>query len=182
MTFDPRKAALPGPAAIAIHDDGDVPRNRFAQRSHELEKESLAPGGTDADHGQLRASEFRDPADVPFSLVRQVGEPFHFFGRTFPAWHLEIDRLATSPLRGIARGDIENLPVEPVSDTNLDRIDLVKSVEVSDRQLIDSINHGRVVTRDRIEPTAASGPPGGGAELTAHFVKHPGDHFIFGRE
>ena len=95
VALDPGQSALLRPAAVAIHDDGDVPRDRFrAKRFILLEHERLAAGRADADHREAGAGQFRDATHVVPCFVRQIGELFRLLGRSLPAWKLEVDRLA----------------------------------------------------------------------------------------
>src|SRR6266403_4201213 len=99
-----------------------------------------------------------------------------------PARHGVINRLAIVPLRRIARWNIETLAVQTIANTNRNRIHSIETVEVRDRELVNSIDHRSVMRRHGIEPTAATRPSGSRSELAPHFVQSFGKACVFGRE
>ncbi|MEY2531315.1 MAG: hypothetical protein QOI96_1400, partial [Verrucomicrobiota bacterium] len=66
MAFDAGQPARLGPAAVTVHDDGNVPRNRFHAGGHELKDERFTACGTDADDRWLRASKLGNSFHVIF--------------------------------------------------------------------------------------------------------------------
>jgi hypothetical protein len=51
----------------------------------------------------------------------------------------------------------------------------VEAVEIGDGEFVDAVDHARVAGGDGVEPAAAAGAAGGGAELAAHGVEHVGN-------
>ena len=116
---------------------------------------------------------------MPASADRKISVPS---ASIRPARHGLVNRLAIVPLRGIARWNIETLAVQTIANTNRNRIHSIETVEVGDRELVNPIDHRRVMRRHCIEPTTAARPPGGRAEFAPHFVQSFGKARVFGRE
>src|SRR4029077_19109329 len=85
-------------------------------------------------------------------------------------------------LSSIAPRNIEPFTIQPITHTNLNRIDIIETIEIGNRKLIDAIDHSGVASRNRVEPSAAPRASSRRAELTPHPVQHLSEISIFGRQ
>src|SRR6185437_6731903 len=93
--------------------------------------------------GDGTTHQFLDPADIFNGLRRQIRPGAGVGGRLLPALDGLVDRYHTG-LRALAgRKMVDFLAVEPVADTDLDRIEPVENVELGQRQPMDAAGpHG----------------------------------------
>jgi len=89
-----------------------------------------------------------------------------------PAAHLLIDCLAIGQLAGVAWRNIKRFSVQPITNTNADRIDVIKAVKIGDSQLVNAIDHPCITSSDGVEPAAAALAPRCRTKLAPQVVKH----------
>src|SRR5439155_16300063 len=90
----------------------------------------------------------------------------------FPPGKLSEDRLATSQALDIVGHVIVTARAVAVGNTDLDRLDGIKAVDVGDGQFVDTVDHRCMTGGDGIEPAAPARTSGGRAKLTTHGVQH----------
>src|SRR4030095_8496821 len=91
--------------------------------------------------------------------------------RYIPTWHPFINWFAIDPLRGIAGWNIETFSIKAVADTNRNRIHFIEAIEIGDREFIDPVDHGGVMGRHCVEPTAAAGASRPRSKFAPHFMQ-----------
>src|SRR5258708_33788067 len=102
---------------------------------------------------------------------RQGGNKTRGGSRTIPTRQFDVARLATIDLPNTGGREFDLLTIRFVADTNLKRFQSIQAIQICDRQFVDSIYNCRKSSSNRIEPTAAPGPSGDGAEFGAHPVQ-----------
>src|SRR5437899_3881625 len=183
--------ALLGPTAVAIHDDGYVPRQgslgfgikMWRLNAHLSERGSkenrLIASGADGSNGQLGAGQFGKGFEVGPGVRREVLPFADLVSRGFPAGEFGIDGMASRKDFHVARHMIVTLTAIAVSDADLDRFEGVQAIDVRNGQFVDTIDHGSVAGGHGVKPSATAWAASGRAELAAHGVKHVGNLGIF---
>src|SRR5262249_4718441 len=111
------------------------------------------------------ADQLLDPADILDRLRRQFRPGASARGPGLPALDGFVDRL--DPGLGVLAGRkiVDFAPVEAVSHTDLELRQAIENVELGEGQAIDSAGTNGLAHQHRVEPAAAPGPTGHGAEL-----------------
>ena len=147
-----------------------------------LGDERLVARGTDADEGDAGAGEFGEAIEVGFGEIREVLVVADGAEVLFPALMLFVDGFALLDVGDGGGRVVDDFAVEAVGGADLDGVEAVEAVEVGDGEFIGAVDHDGVADEDHVEPAAAAGATGGGAEFAAHVVEHVADGFVFGGE
>src|SRR5581483_6808275 len=132
-----------------------------------FEQDRLLAAGADRDQDDFRADAFFDAPDVFLRALGQVGKFTHSAERSGPAVELLVDGLGALHDFG-AGGEFRDQPVlVAVGGADRDFLEPGQHVELGERDAGQTVHPDRVAHPDGVEPAAAPGAPGGGAELFA---------------
>src|SRR6185312_1587239 len=127
----------------------------------------LLAAGTGGDQGHRRLDLLLDEVDVVAGLLGEV-RPFEdAHGRALPALEGTQHRLGGLQAAAVRREIAQGLAVQLVGDADGDLVEVVEHVELGQRHGADTVEELAVAGRHRVEPAAAPGPAGDGAELVA---------------
>ena len=138
---------------------------RTARSTRPAAEQGLLAPRADADGGHRHPAQLLDGVDVHPGRPGQVLEPGDAADVLPPALEQLVDRLGVVDL-GLGHGPVlGHLAVDPVGDGHRDPFQAREHVQLGHEQLGEPVDPGRVAEPDRVQPAAAPGPAGGGAEL-----------------
>src|SRR5215469_1723711 len=140
MTLNSRKVALPGPAAIAVHDNGHVGRKRGlgfraemgAGSAHPSKMNGLFPSRADRGYAQLRAGQLGDGLEVSAGSGWQLFPLSRTVRFRAPTRELHVHRLAPREERDIVWHVVVASSSASIRHTHFDRFNRVQPVDVCD--------------------------------------------------
>ena len=134
----------------------------------------LISAGSDADNGQLGTAQLGESLRIAAGFHRKILVFADLVGWREPTGHRRIDWAASGKFPGIGGWCVEHrsFPIDTVAGADGNFGNTVKAVEISDGQLIHTIDHRGIAGGYGIKPAAAAGPSGGGAKLAPHPVQH----------
>ena len=136
------------------------------------QNDRLAARWPDANRRQFRPSQLGDVSDVFSPRQRKLRKFPRRVNRSIPPGHFFIDRFAIGQLDCVARWNIQPFPVQLISNANANRIDTIQSVQIGDGDLVDPVDHSRVTSGHRVEPTAPAFASRCGAKFASEIMKH----------
>ncbi len=138
--------------------------NAVAKNGASGEERLLAVGAV-ADGGDAGAAFLGDEVQERLGGGREGGEAADARERLPPAGQGGVNRLALG--EGVQRGGVAGnlLAVAAVGGADLDLVEVAQHVHLGDVEVGDAVDGRRVAPDDQIEPAAAAGAAGGGAEL-----------------
>src|SRR5438034_1974625 len=148
-------------------DESGPDRGKPAQQRRLFAQDRLVALGAGGDETEGYTLQLLEPLDIAARLRRQVGLVPGADGRGAPALDLLVDGLGRGH-DGLVLGELrEDLATVPVGDADLHRLALVEHVELREGHGVEPVDPHCVASDDRVEPAAASRPPGGGAVFVA---------------
>src|SRR5262245_6307921 len=119
----------------------------------------LVAFGSGRDKRERRAGQLGQPCDILARLFRQIFKLRHADGLLSPPRHRFVDRLGLRHLVGVV-WDLISLPaVDSITDADFDFVQVVKHVELGQRQRVQSVDHHGVARDHGVEPTGAPRAP-----------------------
>ncbi len=171
-----------GPAAVAVHDDRDVPRPALGSGTIErrrcdfsghraitilLNDNRLISLGADGDHFDRLADELADAAEIRLRVCRQFVERAAAGDFFLPAGQRFVDGLGAAKIVDVAGEARRLLAVDVVGGADLQLVEAAQHVEQHDGDRIDAAEPAGVAHGDDIEPAAAARAASDGAVFVA---------------
>src|SRR5436305_7973939 len=142
--------------------------SRFERVLHEYR---VFPFGTGREQSHRTVHQFLDSAYLFYRLRRQFGPRTSARRLTFPPFYGLVNRLDPCLRAGAGGKVLDFTAVETVADAHLDLVEAVQNIELGERQPIDSAGTRGLAAQPRIEPAAATWPPGHRAEFAPSLAK-----------
>src|SRR5581483_144288 len=173
------RSRIPGSPAFAPRNEKET--SSYLERV--LHKDGILALRAGGEHGHRTADQLLDSPHVFYGLRRQLRPGAGPRCGLLPAVDRLVDRLDAGLGEFARRQIVDDAAVEPVAGADLDRVEAVEDVELGERQAVDAAGAHGLAHQHGVEPAAAAGPPGDGAELAAALAERLADVvLLLGRE